>query len=61
MPEDCFVKLDWERNGDSKYVQEKLEYAWEHRERLSKNARKKAQKFDWEIVKHLWQELFTVS
>ena len=40
VPEDCFVKLEWERNGDSKYVQEKLEYAWEHRERLSKNARK---------------------
>ena len=29
--------------------------------RLSKNARKKAQKFDWEIVKYLWQELLTVS
>jgi glycosyltransferase involved in cell wall biosynthesis len=40
VPEDCFVKLEWERNGDSKYVQEKLEYAWEHREKLSKNARK---------------------
>ena len=40
VPEDCFVKLEWERNGDAEYVQEKLEYAWEHRERLSKNARK---------------------
>ena len=40
VPEDCFVKLEWERNGDVKYVQEKLEYAWEHRESLSKNARK---------------------
>ncbi len=28
--------------------------------RLSKNARKKAQKFDWDIVKYLWQELLTV-
>ena len=29
--------------------------------RLSKNARKKAQKFDWEIVKYSWQELLAVS
>lgn len=40
VPEDCFVKLEWEKNGDAEYVQEKLEYAWEHREELSKNARR---------------------
>ena len=39
VPEDCFVKLEWERNGDAKYVQEKLEYAWKHREELSKKSR----------------------
>ena len=40
VPEDCYVKLEWQRNGDADYVQEKLEYAWKHRERLSHNARK---------------------
>lgn len=39
VPEDCFVKLEWERNGDPQYVQEKLEYAWKHREELSKKSR----------------------
>ena len=39
VPEDCYVKLEWERNGDAKYVQEKLEYAWNHREELSKKSR----------------------
>ena len=39
VPEDCFVKLEWERNGDAEYVQSKLEYAWKNRETLSKNAR----------------------
>lgn len=40
VPDDCFVKLDWKRNGDVDYVRERLEYAWEHRDELSKNARK---------------------
>ena len=39
IPEDCFVKLEWERNNDVKYIQEKLEYAWKHKEELSKKAR----------------------
>ena len=39
VPEDCFVKLDWERNGDVEYVTEKLEYAWENRETISKKGR----------------------
>ena len=39
VPEDCYVKLEWEKNGDAKYVEERLRYAWEKREELSKNAR----------------------
>ena len=37
--ENCFVKIDWERNGDINYIQEKLEYAWKHKEELSKKSR----------------------
>lgn len=40
VPEDCFVKIEWERNGDVDYVIQKLNYAWENREKLSENARK---------------------
>ena len=40
LPEDCFVKIPWEKNDDVEFVQEKLQYAWTHREELSKNARK---------------------
>lgn len=39
VPEDCFVKLDWQRNSDEEYVRNKLLYAWENKEILSKNAR----------------------
>jgi glycosyltransferase involved in cell wall biosynthesis len=39
VPDDCFVKLEWEKNNDIKYVEEKLKYAWENRDKLSKNAR----------------------
>ena len=39
VPEDCFVKLEWERNGDAKYVEEKLKYAWKHRKDLGKKGR----------------------
>ena len=39
VPEDCFVKLDWQRNNDEEYVRSKLLYAWENREILSNNAR----------------------
>ena len=52
VPDDCFVRLDWKRNGDVEYVRERLEYAWEHREELSKNARKwymeNCRFIDWE-------------
>ena len=54
VPEDCYVKLEWEQNGDPKYVQQKLEYAWKHRERLSKNARnwymKNCRFIQWKII-----------
>jgi FkbM family methyltransferase len=40
VPEDCFVKIEWEKNNDLDYVLEKLNYAWENKEILSKNARK---------------------
>lgn len=39
VPEDCFVKLDWEKHNDVEYVENKLKYAWENRATLSKNAR----------------------
>lgn len=40
VPEDCFIKLDWEKNGDVNYVKNKIEEAWRRREELSKNCRK---------------------
>lgn len=39
VPEDCFVKLDWTKINDVKYVEEKLKYAWEHREELGRKGR----------------------
>ena len=39
IPEDCFVKIEWERNNDLKYIEEKLNYAWENKEILSKKGR----------------------
>jgi glycosyltransferase involved in cell wall biosynthesis len=39
VPEDCFVKMEWEKNNDVDYVREKLIYAWENKEKLSQNAR----------------------
>ena len=39
VPEDCFVKVDWQKNDDIDYVLEKLEYAWKNKEKLSKNAK----------------------
>lgn len=40
VPEDCFVKIPWEKNNDANYVMERIEYAWNNREILSINARK---------------------
>ena len=39
VPDDCFVKIDWRKNGDKDYVLEKLRYAWENREVISKKGR----------------------
>jgi glycosyltransferase involved in cell wall biosynthesis len=53
VPDDCFVKLDWKRNTDVEYVLDKLQYAWENKELLSRNARKwymnNCRFIDWEI------------
>ena len=40
VPENCFVKMEWEKNGDVDYVKSKIEEAWSRREELSKNCRK---------------------
>jgi len=39
VPEDCFVKIEWERNGDVKYVEERLKYAWENKEEIGRKGR----------------------
>jgi len=39
VPEDCFVKLDYKRINDTEYILEKLTYAWENKEELSRKAR----------------------
>ena len=39
VPEDCFVKLEWQRNHEVDYVRDKLRFAWENKESLSKKAR----------------------
>jgi len=39
VPEDCFVKIEWEKNTDIEYVEDRLRQAWENKEILSKNAR----------------------
>ena len=52
VPDDCFVKMDWRRNDDWRYVKDCLENAWENRELLSKNCRKwymeNCRFIDWE-------------
>ena len=53
VPDDCFVKLDWERNTDIEYVLDKLKYGWQNKEILSQNARKwymsNCRFLDWEL------------
>lgn len=39
VPDDCFVKIEWERNNDIKYVKSKLEYALKHKETIGKKGR----------------------
>ena len=45
IPEDCFVKLDWERNNDLIYVEEKIKYAWDNKVEIGKKGR------EW-VLKH---------
>lgn len=40
VPEDCFVKVEWQRINDLEYIAEKIDLAWSMRDVLSKNARK---------------------
>ena len=39
VPDDCYVKLDYTKINDISYILQKLKYAWENKEQLSKNAR----------------------
>ena len=39
VPDDCFVKIPWEKNNDIDFVLEKINYAWENRDILSANGR----------------------
>jgi hypothetical protein len=39
VPEDCYIKIEWERNGDIEYVKEKIRYGWENKEEITKKAR----------------------
>jgi len=39
VPDNCFVRVEWEKNNDLEYVLEKINYAWHNRDELSKNAR----------------------
>ena len=39
VPEDCFVKIEWERNNDIEYIKEKLDYAWKNKEELGRKGR----------------------
>lgn len=38
VPDECFVKIDWKKNSDIEYIIEKINYAWENKESISKNA-----------------------
>lgn len=39
IPEDCYVKLDHTKINDINYLLQKLQYAWDHKEELSKRSR----------------------
>jgi len=40
VPDDCYIKMDWRRNDDWRYVKKCLEKGWANKEILSRNARK---------------------
>ena len=56
VPEDCFVKLDWERLDDISYIIKKIIYAIKNKKRLAKNARewymKNCRLDDWKTKMH---------
>lgn len=39
VPEDCFVKVDWKKMNDIEYIKNKIKYAWENKDVISKNGR----------------------
>ena len=39
VPEDCFVKIEWERNNDLEYIENRIKYAWKNRDILSRKCR----------------------
>ena len=39
IPEDCFVKIEWDRVNDIDYVKSKIDYAWKNKEKISKKGR----------------------
>ena len=45
IPEDCFVKIEWERNNDLNYIEEKIKYALDNKEEIGKKGR------EW-VLKH---------
>jgi hypothetical protein len=52
VPDNCFIKLEWEKNKDHDYVKQKILEGWERREELSKNCRQwyldNCRFIDWE-------------
>ena len=68
VPEDCFVKIDWKKLNNVPYLIEKIKYAWDNKEILSKNAREwymKNYRFvDWKnkmqkLVKDFYNEQYS--
>lgn len=57
VPEDCFVKMDWRRQEDPKYVESCLRKAWTNREQLSRNGREWYMKTSRiELFKENWEK-----
>jgi len=54
IPDDCFVKIDWEKRNDSEYIKEKLDYAWAHKEEIGRKGRewylKNCHFNNWKII-----------
>lgn len=51
VPDDCFVKLEWDKINDINYVISKIEYGWKNKEKISKKGRewymKNCRLIDW--------------